>query len=66
MRKFKFVVYLITFPDGKIYIGKDVEKNGHAIRYFGSWNNEYVEADFTKKNFKISRFASRSFWNQTT
>ncbi|WP_069300933.1 hypothetical protein [Neptunicoccus sediminis] len=48
MKKFKFVVYKITFPNGKIYIGKDVGYDGHTIRYFGSWNHLAVEADFTK------------------
>ena len=50
--KFKYVVYSITFPNGKIYIGKDVTKNGHSIRYFGSWNCAIVEADFTKEELR--------------
>lgn len=47
-RHFVYVVYKITFPNGKIYIGKDVGSGGHSLRYFGSWNNDLVEADFTK------------------
>ncbi len=47
-RKFQYVVYKITFPNGKIYIGKDVGSGGHTIRYFGTWNYEKVEDDFTK------------------
>ena len=57
-RKFAFVVYKITFPNGKIYIGKDIGKDGHTIRYFGSWNYARVEADFTKyelRDFTIRR-----------
>ncbi len=57
-RKFAYVVYKITFPNGKIYIGKDIGKDGHTIRYFGSWNYNRVEADFTKddlKDFAIRR-----------
>lgn len=46
---FKYVVYKITFPNQKIYIGKDVGGVGHSLRYFGSWNNELVAADFTKE-----------------
>lgn len=49
MPKFAFVVYKITFPNGKIYVGKDVGKNGHSLRYFGSWDNDIVEADFSKE-----------------
>jgi hypothetical protein len=47
--KFKYVVYKITFPNGKIYIGKDIGGSGHSLRYFGSWNNELVEKDFSKQ-----------------
>ncbi len=47
--KFSYVVYKITFPNGKIYIGKDIGGNGHSIRYFGSWDNATVENDFTKE-----------------
>jgi hypothetical protein len=57
-RKFSYVVYKITFPNGKIYIGKDIGKDGHTIRYFGSWNFARVEADFTKdelRDFTIRR-----------
>lgn len=57
-RKFQFVVYKITFPNGKIYIGKDIGHNGHTIRYFGSWDAERVEADFTREqliDFTIRR-----------
>ena len=47
-RAFKYVVYKITFPNGKLYIGKDIGSGGHSLRYFGSWSNEAVEADFTR------------------
>ncbi|WP_435259855.1 hypothetical protein ACSBLW_08880 [Thioclava sp. FR2] len=46
MRKLRYVVYKITFPNGKIYVGKDIGEPGHSLRYFGSWHNETVEADF--------------------
>lgn len=45
---FRYVVYKITFPNGKIYIGKDEGGQGHSLRYFGSWDNALVEKDFTK------------------
>lgn len=51
-RKFHFVVYKITFPNGKIYIGKDIGKDGHTIRYFGSWDYSRVELDFTKEDLR--------------
>lgn len=52
MRKLAYVVYKITFPNGKIYIGKDIGEPGHSMRYFGSWNNLAVEADFTKEQLR--------------
>ncbi len=55
--KFKYVVYKLTFPNGKIYIGKDIGGAGHSIRYFGSWNNALVEQDFTKE--QLSDFSIR-------
>ncbi|MDP2080658.1 MAG: GIY-YIG nuclease family protein [Pseudotabrizicola sp.] len=52
MRKLRYVVYKITFPNGKIYVGKDIGEPGHALRYFGSWHNESVEADFTVEDLR--------------
>lgn len=45
---FNYVVYKVTFPNGKIYIEKDIGGIGHSLRYFGSWNNALIEKDFTK------------------
>ena len=45
---FKYVIYKITFPNGKIYVGKDEGGLGHSLSYFGSWSNALVEQDFTK------------------
>lgn len=49
---FKYVVYKLTFPNGKIYVGKDIGAGGHSLRYFGSWNRELVERDFSKEELK--------------
>jgi hypothetical protein len=46
---FAYVVYKLTFPNGKIYVGKDIGGAGHSIRYFGSWANHLVESDFSKE-----------------
>jgi hypothetical protein len=54
---FQYVVYQITFPNGKIYIGKDIGGDGHSLRYFGSWDNVTVGADFTKD--QLSDFTLR-------
>ena len=42
-RKLK-VIYKITYPNGKIYVGKDLV---HNINYFGSANGELIGQDFT-------------------
>jgi hypothetical protein len=39
------VVYRITYPNGKIYIGKDLPD---TLVYFGSVNRKLIEADFTR------------------
>ncbi len=49
------VVYKITYPNGKIYIGKDLT---NSINYFGSASNSLIEMDFTreqKRNFTIRK-----------
>lgn len=49
---FQYVIYKIIFPNGKIYIGKDIGGTGHSLRYFESWNNDLVAQDFTKDQLK--------------
>jgi hypothetical protein len=49
------VIYKITYPNGKIYIGKDLTD---SITYFGSPNNEFVEKEFTreqKRDFAVRK-----------
>ncbi len=57
-RLFMYVVYKITFPNGKIYVGKDYGRDGHTVRYFGSWDWRLIENDFSKEqlmDFTIRR-----------
>lgn len=49
------VVYKITYPNGKIYIEKDLTD---SINYFGSANNQLIEKDYTreeKRDFSIRK-----------
>jgi len=49
------VVYLITYPNGKIYIGQD---RTNSINYFGSASSAHTAKDFTpeeRRNFTIKR-----------
>jgi hypothetical protein len=42
----KSVIYKITYPNGKIYIGKD---HTNSINYWGSANDDYIALDFTEE-----------------
>lgn len=49
------VIYKITYPNGKIYIGKDLTD---TLNYFGSANSQLIEKDFTREqrnNFVIRK-----------
>lgn len=49
------VIYKITYPNGKIYIGKDLTD---SINYFGSASSELIAKDFTRderRDFKIRK-----------
>lgn len=49
------IVYKITYPNGKIYVGKDLTDN---ITYFGSPDPQLIAADFdgeARKRFTITR-----------
>lgn len=49
------VVYKITYPNGKIYVGKDLTND---ISYFGSANSAAIAADFSPEqrlNFAVQR-----------
>ena len=40
------VIYKITYPNGKIYVGQDVTD---CINYFGSASSALIAADFTRE-----------------
>ena len=49
------IIYKITYPNGKIYVGKDLTD---TINYFGSADSKLIEADFTReqrRDFTIRR-----------
>lgn len=51
----KKVIYKITYPNGKIYIGKDLT---NSLNYFGSANSKLIELDFSeqeRKSFTITK-----------
>lgn len=51
----KSVIYMITNPNGKIYIGQD---RTNSINYFGSANSALIAVDFSdeqRRDFTIRR-----------
>jgi len=49
------VIYRITYPNGKIYVGKDLTD---SINYFGSASSDLIAKDFTReqrRDFSVRR-----------
>jgi len=53
------VIYKITYPNGKIYIGQDVTD---SIGYFGSPNSKLIEKDFTREQRKDFTIRKEILW----
>ena len=49
------IIYVITYPHGKIYVGKDMT---NSINYFGSANSALIARDFSddeRQDFCVRR-----------
>ncbi len=49
------IIYKITYPNGKIYVGKDLTD---SINYFGSAQSKNIADDFTRdqrRSFTVNR-----------
>lgn len=55
----KKIVYKITYPNGKIYIGQD---RTDSITYFGSAKSALVERDFTEEQRKDMTIRKQILW----
>ena len=53
------VIYKITYPNGKIYVGQDVTG---SISYFGSPNSKLVAADFTNEQRRDFTARKQILW----
>ncbi|MDH5709568.1 MAG: GIY-YIG nuclease family protein [Hylemonella sp.] len=53
------IVYKITFPNGKIYVGQD---RTNSITYFGSPSESYVAKDFTKEERRRFTLTREVLW----
>ena len=57
------VIYKVTYPNGKIYIGKDLT---HSINYFGSASSELIARDFTREQMRDFDIRKEILWESAT
>jgi hypothetical protein len=53
------VIYKITYPNGKIYVGQDLT---NSATYFGSPNSKLVAADFTAEQLRDFTARKQILW----
>ena len=53
------VIYKITYPNGKIYIGKDLT---NTVNYFGSANSKLIEHDFSREQQRDFSIRKEIIW----
>jgi hypothetical protein len=53
------VIYKITYPNGRIYIGKDLTG---SINYFGSANSEIIAKDFSIEERRVMSIRKEILW----
>ncbi|NCC64807.1 MAG: GIY-YIG nuclease family protein [Spirochaetia bacterium] len=54
------VVYKITYPNGKIYIGKDLT---NTLNYFGSADSCLIEKDFSRAEMQDFTIRKQILWS---
>ncbi|MDD5313036.1 MAG: GIY-YIG nuclease family protein [Dehalococcoidia bacterium] len=57
------IIYKITYPNGKIYIGQDLTD---SINYFGSANSKIIENDFTREQRGDFTIRKEIIWESET
>jgi hypothetical protein len=57
------VIYKVTYPNGKIYIGKDVTD---SINYFGSADADLIAQDFTREERRDFTIRREILWESET
>ncbi len=57
------VIYKITYPNGKIYVGKDVTD---SINYFGSADDKLIARDFTRDQRRDFTIRKQILWESET
>ncbi len=57
------VIYKITYPNGKIYISKDLTD---SINYFGSADSKLIERDFSREQRRDFTIRKEILWESET
>ena len=57
------VIYKITYPNGKIYVGKDLT---NSINYFGSANDALIAGDFSIQDRRTFTVTREILWESET
>lgn len=57
------VVYKVAYPNGKIYVGKDLTG---TLNYFGSANSKLIEQDFTRDQQRDFTIRKEVLWESAT
>jgi hypothetical protein len=57
------IIYKITYPNGKIYVGQDLTD---SIKYFGSASSELIAKDFTRDQRKDFSIRKEILWESET
>ena len=57
------VVYKITYPNGKVYVGSDLTG---TLTYFGSVDSRAVAADFTPEQRRDFTIRKQILWESET
>jgi len=58
------VIYKITYPNKKIYIGQDITDS--LMTYFGSGDHNYINNDPTLKGLKSFNIHKEILWESET
>lgn len=57
------VIYKITYPNGKIYIGKDLTG---TLNYFGSADSKLIDKDFSEEQKQDFTVRKQILWSSNT
>jgi hypothetical protein len=57
------VIYKITYPNGKIYIAKDLTD---TLTYFGSGDSNLIAQDFTREQRRDFKIRKEILWESET